>query len=160
MLPSNAVLLAAASVQRSYVGSRASCPSNARADVACGLPLRVDVLGQHEARLHVASHATCDGSLEEALDALDTLDALDAVAASRRQSMANVTGRGRAFWHPWLGAVHVSLALIDLSTPSALASVSRTWTPHNMGRTVASPVFSLQPGESAKHRDVPGLWRV
>ncbi|KAM0524072.1 hypothetical protein ACHAPE_001327 [Trichoderma viride] len=93
----------------------------------CGLPLRVDVLGQHEARLHGASHATCDGSLEEALDALD---ALDAVAASRRQSMANVTGRGRAFWHPWLGAVHVSLALIDLSTPSALASVSRPGSLH------------------------------
>lgn len=33
--------------------SRASCPSNARTDAACGLPLRVDVLSQHEARLHV-----------------------------------------------------------------------------------------------------------
>lgn len=116
---------------RMYMGSsRASCPSNARTDVACSLPLRVDVLSQHEARLHVPSHATCDGSLEEALDA--------AAASETRHGECHWPRAAAPFWHPWLGAARVSLALIDLSTPSAQASVSRTGSLHRYGMVDSS----------------------
>lgn len=81
--------------------------------------------------------------------------------------MGNVTGRGLALWHPWLGAVHVSLALIDLSTPSALASypVPACCSDVHYGGLLIIWVglwraFSLRSGESAKHQHLPGLARV
>lgn len=98
--------------------SRASCPSNATVE-----------------RMQLVAYRC--GSTSSANMRLDCMycslprNMRRIVGGTGRRCRLSETKHGECrFWHPWLGAVHVSLALIDLSTPSALASVSRTGSLH------------------------------